>query len=56
MIKMARERGKFFKAIAALMIISFSLLLVCEIGQEMGLLKLGPSKEYWRVKMHYDKK
>ena len=48
MIKIAKSKGKFLKAIAAIMIISFLVLLVCEIAQESGLLKLGASKEYWR--------
>jgi len=52
MIKMARHRTKLFKVIAAIMIISFSLLLICEIAQETGMLKLDSSKEYWRTKMH----
>jgi len=49
MIKMARGRGKFLKVIAAIMTICFLLLLACEIAQETGLLKLGPSKEHWRL-------
>lgn len=50
LIKMARNGGKFLKVIAAVMIICFSMLLICEIAQESGLLRLGPSKEYWRIK------
>ena len=49
MIKIARSGGKLLKAIAALMIICFSLLMVCEIAHETGLLKLSSSTEYWRV-------
>jgi len=50
LIKMARTRGKFLKIMAAIMITCFSLLFICEIAQETGLLKLGPSKEHWRIK------
>jgi len=49
MIKIARGEGKLLKAVAAVMIICFSFLMVCEIAHETGLLKLSSSKEYWRV-------
>ena len=52
MIKIATGGGKLLKAIAALMIICFSLLMVCEIAQETGLFKAVRSKEYWQIKYH----
>ncbi|MGB2705929.1 MAG: aromatic amino acid transport family protein [Candidatus Omnitrophota bacterium] len=50
MIKLAMGRGKLLKVMAAIMIICFSALLVCEIAQEVGVLKLDASKEYWKHK------
>ena len=56
MIKMARHRGKlFFKVIAAVMLIAFSLIFICEIAQETGMLKMGASKEYWRTRHSVEK-
>jgi len=55
MIKMARGGGKLMKAAAAIMVISFSILMLCEIAQETGLFKTMQAKEYWQIKYHEKK-
>ena len=52
MFKIARVKRKRLKVLAFIMLILFSVFLLCEIAQEFGFLKLDPAKEYWRTKTH----
>ncbi len=55
MVKMAKGGGWLIKTAAAVMVVSFSILMFCEIAQETGLFRKMQTKEYWQIKYHVKK-